>query len=204
MSYPERLIPQPNYQIIDFDQINTTSRYLVRHTDVKDLKDDAGDLRLELISTHELYQHLRDFSTNLLGVFELEDIKWAWLKNTPCLGKWIPGSLGMIPTESDVDERSEERGCFFLSVSECHHAKLYTDSSMEGEMEVECKVLHTPVLANFWHCSLRWYCNGEDSESWNKGRMRRVKADLRSFIFDRVQLEEPIFQAVDPIYYSTI
>ncbi len=201
MSYPERLIPREEFCIIDFDRANTRTKYLIRHTDIVDISNKEGKLKGELVSTDDNYNHLRDFSTNLLGVFQLEDIQWVWAKGTPCLGTWHPGEEGIFPSNKDV-VLGAGRGCFYLSIFVFHHKRFFTLSEQEGESEVECKLLHTPLMSNFWHCSLRWYCDGEDSESWNKGRMRRMKAHIRDFILEKAQLEEPIYQAIDPFHYT--
>lgn len=143
MLYPERLVPQPFFKLIDFNQANTSLGYLIRFTDTRNILDDQDYLREELISTHESYNHLRDFSTYLLGIFTIEDIQWVWEKDTP-------------------------------------------------------------LRANFWHCSLRWYCNEQGSEEWNKGRMRRMKKYIRDFIVENALIEEPLYQSVDPSHYTAI
>lgn len=200
MSYPKHLIPQERFRIIDFDLINTRTRYVIRHTESTDTKTKEGTLRGDLISTDDNYNHLRDFSTNLLGIYHPVDIQWLWTKGTPCLNPWNHGDEGLLPSNTDV-ALGTERGYFFLSVFDCHNARFLTISEQSGESEIVCKVLHTPLRANFWHCSLRWYCDGEGSEAWNKGRMRRMKTTIRNIILEKAILEEPLYQSVDPRHY---
>ncbi|MCA0234043.1 MAG: hypothetical protein LCH91_26540 [Bacteroidetes bacterium] len=201
MTYPEYLLPVSRYRIIDFDCTNISLRYLIRHTETKEIADKNGNLKSELVATDDKYNHLRDFSTNLLGVFQLTDVKWKWTRDTLCLEPWNPSTDGILPSEIDVSE-DVMRGVFYLSIEKCHGTRFKTESEVDGESEVIAKVLHTPIRSNFWHCSIRWFCDGQDSEKWNKGRLRRMKSIIRSFIVETADLEEPIYQAVDPEAYT--
>ncbi|MCF0071808.1 hypothetical protein LZD49_15120 [Dyadobacter sp. CY261] len=201
MVYPERLLPQRHFNIIDFNSTNTSLRYLVRHTDATDISDGEGLLRPEVVSTDESYNHLRDFSTNLLGVFEVEDIHVTIRNNEEYFALWDIGSEPLIPVDEHC-EIVEQRACIFLPIADCHLVSFKAINQIEGEAEIFCKVLHTPTRSNFWHCSLRWYYNEEGSESWNKGRMRRMKANMRSFICERAEITEPIYQSIDESAYN--
>lgn len=201
MTYPEYLLPQPHYRIIDFDCTNINLRYLVRHTETQEITDKNGNLKSELVATDDRYNHLRDFSTNLLGVFQLVDVKWKWAKDTLCLELWNPSIDCVLPSEMDVSE-DVMRGAFYLPIEKCHGTKFKTESEINGESEVMAQVLHTPIRSNFWHCSIRWFCDGQDSVEWNKGRLRRMKSIIRSFIVETADLEEPIYQAIDPEAYT--
>ena len=72
MTYPEHLLPQSNYKIISStDELCLCT--LVRHTSSKDLY----LLGTEMIDPDKLQiqsNHLKDLSTNILGIFELNDI----------------------------------------------------------------------------------------------------------------------------------
>jgi len=199
MEYPTYLLPQKNYKIIDFDNVNLGLRYLVRHTENTDLKDLSGKLKAELVAIQS--DHLRDYSTNLLGIFQLKDLRWQWLKGTECTTIWNPGVLPLYPTEKDVQLVAEDRGYFFLKIAKFHGINFPTKVEHEGEHEVACRVVHTPLKSNFWHCSLRWLCNGEESLHWNKGRINRMKAHIRSYISQKAEFTEPVHQAIDPATY---
>jgi hypothetical protein len=201
MTYPDYLLPKHYYRIINFDAVNVELRYLVRHTETKDITDKSGTLKSDLVSTDERYNHLRDFSTNLLGTFQIADIKWKWNRNSSCLELWQEGTDAIKPTIDDAEEDSQ-RGVFYLSIAKCHGVQFKTESEEEGENEVTSKVLHTPIKANFWHCSIRWFCGNQDSTEWNKGRLRRMKSTIRSFIVENAEINEPMYQAIDPQGYN--
>lgn len=201
MEYPAHLLPQKNYKIINFDKADLGLRYLVRHIENTDIQDSDGRLRAELVAIQS--DHLKDYSTNLFGTFKLTDLQWQFGRDTPCTLLWNPGDEAYNPNEQEVILITQQRGCFFLSISTFHQASFATKVEREGEQQVTCKVIHTPIKSNFWHCSLRWFCNEQGSDEWNKGRMNRMKAYIRSFISQKAELTEPVYQAIDPLNYTT-
>lgn len=200
MKYPAHLLPLKNYKIIDFDKANLGFRYLVRHTENTDIQDVDGHLKGELVAIQS--DHLKDYSTNLFGTFQLADLQWQFGRDTSCTALWTPGDEAHNPTEQEVTLIAQQRGCFFLSIASFHQTSFATKVEQEGEQHVTCKVVHTPVKSNFWHCSLRWFCSDQDSAQWNKGRMNRMKAYIRSFISQKAELTEPVYQAIDPVNYT--
>jgi hypothetical protein len=69
--YPSHLLHSSDFQLIDFEEYRTDA-VLIRHTENKDIWDDNELLKAEYIAAQT--DHLRDYSTNLLGIFQLEDI----------------------------------------------------------------------------------------------------------------------------------
>ena len=200
MEYPSHLLAQKNYKLIDFDKANLGFRYLVRHTDVTDIIGVDGHLKGELVAIQS--DHLRDYSTNLLGIFQLSDLQWQFKNGAPCASLWNQGDDAHSPNDQEVTLITAQRGYFFLNISTFHQIMFSTNVELDGEQLISCRVVHTPVKSNFWHCSLRWFCNEQDSKLWNKGRMNRMKAYIRSFISQKAELTEPVYQAIDPIYYT--
>jgi hypothetical protein len=198
MEYPLHLLPKNNYKTIDFDSIDRKHRFLIRRTDGEPIAN-HGFLKDEVIALFS--DHLRDYSTNLLGEFQLEDLQWRLLRGTDCLLPWSPGMSAVIPNSGQAVLHEESGSHFFLDISKIHQFEFRPDDEFDSE-EVICKVLHTPIRSNFWHCSLRWFCNDEDSEHWKKSRLNRLKSHIRSFIRNKAELEEPIYQAIDPVHYT--
>lgn len=73
MDYPPSLLPQSNYKLIDCDLEDFC---LIRHSHLPqdELLDSMGDLKNEVIASGA-EKLLPDYSTSLLGVFELDNIK---------------------------------------------------------------------------------------------------------------------------------
>jgi hypothetical protein len=204
MLYPERLLPQSNYKQIDFSLVVSRSYYIVRHTKSERITDEEG--RLNEADVVLQTDHLRDYSTNLLGQFQPADTGWNWLKGTVCTDLWQSGEPGFIPVLGTDVEWIEERGQFFLAIYMFHNVVLPVDG---GEGNITCRVIHTPTRSNFWHCSLRWWLddNQEDVAQWGDDkaaikRRRRILSTARTFIITNAILTEPPYQSIPPEAYK--
>lgn len=71
MEYPLQLLPKDDYKIIDFDSVDKNHNFLIRRTGGNPIAN-HGFLKDELIAL--ISDHLRDYSTNLLGEFKLADL----------------------------------------------------------------------------------------------------------------------------------
>lgn len=200
MDYPSRLLPQPNYRIIDFDNAHLQARFLIRHTKNQDVWEN-NRLRPEHVPVET--KHIWDFSTNLLGEFTPEDICWEWLNPTIWQNIWQTQTEPFIPTfEKDVTI-AHGRGSYYLHSKEIHK-KTFNDTNEHDEaLKIECRILHTPNLSNFWHCSLRWRCNDHESDqwiNWAKPIRKRIVRHIAHFIIDHAETT-PNYQAIDPQDY---
>ncbi|MCU0338505.1 MAG: hypothetical protein MUE30_01365 [Spirosomaceae bacterium] len=199
--YPDYLLPRPEYQLIVFGDETPAlpTHFLIRHTETEDIKDEFGNLRSDCVAFQT--DHLHDYSTNLLGIFQIEDLRWKWLKGTICGDLWTIGEDGLQPVlEQDVTI-TENRGAFFLKIKELHQQLFDLPAPVENTEKVECHVLHTPTRANFWHFSLRWIIEGEDTTNWEKKRRRKVLETARSIIITLAIFEQPIFQRIPASYF---
>ncbi len=168
------------------------NHYLVRHTDNKDLKDPETDLlKLDYIVIYT--DHLRDFSTNLLGIFTAEDCHWKIDKAR--MGAyfgtaWHEGQTVEAPLPEEC-EQVADRGAFYIPIKGCAGKKVPALGS-EAVITI-CDVLHTPIRCNFWHFSLRW--KDENGVYFDEFRPRSVKnffkSCVRKFIQDHAAFEEP-------------
>ena len=63
-------------------------------------------------------------------------------------------------------------------------------------------LLHTPINANYWHFSLRWFCDGEDVLGWTEKKRRRILTAAKTFIIERAFFEEPFFEQLASDIYT--
>jgi hypothetical protein len=199
--YPERLLPRPIYRKIDFESAERNALFLVRHTDDADLLSENGQLKSE----HVAYQtdHLRDYSTNLLGEFHRDDVHWQWPKYSEYLREWEEGTSVPVPTYPDQVSLNKDRGVFFLRISEFHNRK-FTVETPKGQLTATCQVVHTPTRGNFWHCSLRWIVNGQDVIENTQGERKRILKEARHVIINRASLNLPDYEPISPDNYSPV
>jgi len=201
--YSDYLFPKPHYQLIAFGNKYGVqpNHFLARHTKNEDIKDDFGNLRSDCVAFQTDYLH--DYSTNLLGIFQLYDLQWKWLKGTVCGELWNEGEVGLMPIlERDVT-LVIGREAFYLKTQDLHQQFFDLPSPVESAAQVECRVLHTPTKGNFWHFSLRWVIRGEDTTNWEKKQRRKALETARSVIIGKAFFEKPIFESVPPNYYDT-
>ena len=198
--YPKYLLPQPSYQLIEFnDESPTTSYFLARHTEEQDNRDEYGGLKAGCVAFQK--DHLHDYSTNLLGIFKPDDLKWKWLKGTSCVELWVSGTEGTMPVlEQDVTIDTK-RGQFYLNIGQLHLQSFDLPAPIENTEKVNCYVLHRPTKANFWHFSLHWIIQGEDVTNWETKRRRNVLETARSVIISMAIFEQPTFQSIPTSYF---
>ena len=200
MTYPGSLLPKASYRLIDFDATQSQSYFLIRHTTSTDVIDDNRQLKAESVSFQT--DHLRDYSINLLGEFQPDDVNWQWLCDTNCTNEWLPGDGEVQKPVVGIDvEKVEGRGRFFLQIVACHNARFVIETPI-GKQEAIGLVRHTPTRGNFWHCSLRWLSNGQDSLNLTKSQRRHILSAARNFIIQNALLTEPMYQAIPPSAYQ--
>lgn len=200
MHYPTTLLPETSYRILQFDDL-PPNLYLVRHTETIDILDEYGGLKSECVALQT--DHLRDYSTNLLGEFAPEDCRLQLLKTGPNYSQlrdlWQEETPVLTPSDGVDFDLSLERGWFFLKVDDFHQASFGTVSK-DLPVLPTCTVLHTPINCNYWHCSLRWILQGVDLETV-KGNKYVLKL-ARSFIIENAIFNEPAYQALPPEVYQ--
>lgn len=209
MDYPERLLPVATYHKIRFTAAHN-SCWLVRHTSDRDIWDEFGGLKHDAVTPQT--DHLRDFSTNILGEYQPDDVYFHIIKpSQPSLvydslmAEWEEGNVVAVPEWPQDFGYDAGRGRYFLNVGRFHEKEFLTYDDSTGVKPV-CKVLHTPINANFWHCSLRWFYNGIDTMGWDKGpekkQRRRILETAKSYIKEQAEREEPTYEAVAPTDYQ--
>ncbi len=104
--------------------------------------------------------------------------------STNLLGKTLP---------SDLIEQIQCEWYFFLKFDDFNGITIPD--------KVVSKVLHTPLEENYWHCSLRWYMDGKDSEELTKSQSRQVWEQARSYIITMAIFEEPFFEEIPEDLY---
>lgn len=151
-NYPERLLPKTNYRIIENESFETSSSLvLVRHIEGAEVKmDDDGTLSPSCITFQS--DQLKDLSTNLLGEFHEEDIRYGIIKEFGEIYNelWFPGDDVVSPSENEffVDET---RRFFCIQVSDLVNSEGFEHDSVNWKF----KTFHTPTRVNFWHVSVR-------------------------------------------------
>ncbi|MDO8366362.1 MAG: hypothetical protein Q7T20_06160 [Saprospiraceae bacterium] len=205
MQYPKHLIPDPNYKRIAFgDWLH--NYYLVRNTPDRELLDaETGKLKITYIVPQS--NHLRDFSTNLLGTFTLNDVGF-FLKEVDKERKnyfnalWEEGDLVEPPIFLIDFDFNENLGCFFLFIGDLDGQQVPYQINNGPTLSATCRIIHTPTRCNFWHFSIRWMTEMGDLEL-QKGTWveRLLKTQVKTLIHQKARVDKPSYVPVDESYY---
>lgn len=208
--YPERLIPKPNYRIIDNDVImSQNGLWLIRHVESDAVRYLGNTNTLSPDSIKIQSDHLRDLSNNLLGIFQIEDIFFGINKShadyyCDC---WDGTSECKIPSD-DHFFRDKNREHYFIPVDDLLKERITIENVMNDTAETyHFKILHTPTRCNYWHISIRVY-NDENQEVSNidvsKKKKSRIWKAVRDYLITFVKYEvEDEYTVLAPNLYRT-
>lgn len=189
MDYPDHLIPKPDYRIID-DITPIRTHCLQRCTgDAAILNPETGKIKVKYIAFQR--DHLRDLSTNLIGNFKKEDRYWKIIGNRKAYYTelWHVGESVAPPAKEDW-AYDEQFGAIYFRMDELLNMTVpYTKGNNQEQKTVQCKVLHTPVRSNFWHCSIRWFNEDGDIIDQKGKWSKRMLSTARSMLVELGRLE---------------
>lgn len=116
--YPERLLPHPNYNIVeDKALMSQQGLWLIRHID-SDKTEFIGNTRTLNPDCIKIQSdHLRDLSNNLLGIFCIEDIYFGIEKNVSNVycNIW-DGTTECVAPANEHYFKDDKRGYYFIPV----------------------------------------------------------------------------------------
>lgn len=193
MPYPEHLLPQPNYRLIEWND-DLRSCFLLRSAPTKNVVDpETGKVRAKHVNDGSREQ-LKDYSTNLLGVFTPEDAALRIEKTERkayLTGHWKPGETVEPPIAEDFSLQPEY-GYFYYQIGEIQgYPQPFSIANLPGYVG-QCYVLHTPTRSNFWHFSVRWKTQDQDVEdALNESERRNLLGLVRAFLIEQAILSLP-------------
>ena len=203
--YPKHLLPRPDYRIIGSDHFaNNDGLVLIRHIESTDVKfiDGTDILHPDCIKFQS--GQLRDLSTNLLGIFQPQDIFYCIQKEVreELCDLWNEGSIvrKIKPEEFYIDER---RKAFFIPIMALLNYDL-------GEIQMQkwhFEVFHTPTNCNFWHISIRVLNEDHHEVSQideiKENKKKRIWRSIRDFmIADIIKTTEPSYVEIPVDSYN--
>lgn len=187
-NYPERLLPKPHYRIVERDDLMSQCNLcLIRHVDSDKAKFIGYSNTLNPDCINIQSDHLRDLSTNLLGIFQPSDIFLGIDKSVSSYycDLWDGSEECCTPPDGEyfVDEG---RGYYFIPVDELLKENVdVLNVESEGSDRYSFKILHTPTRCNFWHISIRVYDSNDNEVSCldvSKNRKRRIWKLVKDYL----------------------
>ena len=203
--YPEHLLPKANYHIIQakhFDE--NEDLVLIRHIESSKVKYMEGTDILHPDCIKIQKDHLRDLSTNLLGIFTYADIYYGIQKESSeeLYALWHEGSSvrKILPTEFFKDEG---RQAFFIPVHKTLKFIPYEVQSHKWHFGL----FHTPTNCNFWHVSIRVLDENDNEVSQietitNSGKNRIWKTARDFLVSDIISTKELYYKPIPTDCYQ--
>lgn len=175
MSYPSRLVPSSKQKIIK--KVNS-KHYLCRWVDSSvEFKDIEGKLSTEAIDTERIF----DLSTNKIPYSLREDILIKVL-DEKYDKEWKEGVNGEI-VPSDKYEIDSKRNYFFIKIGDIEGHKGYFPfpaSSETHDYEFIVKIIHNPLVSNYYHCILNFDLFDSQGNNITLGKKSKSKKIIQS------------------------
>ncbi len=199
MNYPIRLLPDKHFNKISWHK-DLNNQYLIRYTDNDDYIDDDGKVKASSLTRRT--DHLRDYSTYMLGKFIVEDIfiEITDIRKEYFTSEWNEGESVLVPIFNKDFIINHTRGFFFFCIGDLNNVELSKYDDITA-VKPYCFILHTPTNCNFWHFSIRWFHDGADILSWPEKKRRRILSSAKTFLIERAIIREPVFQELEEFHY---
>lgn len=156
MDYPIELLPNPDYKSID---CNLSDKFLVRFV-FSNVQEEIWDNEIGQIKAKHIYspdERIDDLSMSLWGVFSLNHVYIDFTQEgkSKYMHYCNPNTEVEAPLFKTHFIKNENKHYWSIPINTLD--KLPFDYTRSNTPFVAiCKVLHTPMLWNFWHFSLRW------------------------------------------------
>jgi len=158
-------------------------------------------LNPEVLKVEVSSSQLRDLSTNLLGIFTLQDI-YIKVNNENLLELWVEGDDVAHEFKEPFDfELKPERGYFYFNVHDV--LDLEIPGGISG-IPVNFCVIHTPIKANFWHFSIRVFSEGVEVSQLDISKTRKTKIwkGVKDFLIGKAFVGSNDYKILPEICYN--
>jgi hypothetical protein len=200
MIYPELILPNPACKIIDGD---LSEYFLIRYVD-----NVSGTLPEPILEEHICTPRdkIEDLSTSLLGIFVTEYIHLTFTKESfPIFMQYCaPDYSASIPVFEKDFYSKKDRTCWYIQIGQIH-GKDFPYKSGENDLVAVCNVIHTPMIWNYWHFSVRWSVDGiflNDMDTKQKEKIARKIGFAARVLFSKFAVtREPEFTVMENYRY---
>lgn len=203
--YPDHLLPKAIYHIIQAKHFaENEDLVLIRHIESSEVKYMEGTSILHPDCIKFRSDHLRDLSTNLLGIFTYADISYGIQKESreELCALWNEGSdvRKILPEEFFKDEG---RKAFFIPV---HITLKYISDEVQSH-KWHFGLFHTPTNCNFWHVSIRVLDENNNEVSQidtikNNGKKKIWKTVRDFLVSDIISTKELFYKPIPTDCYK--
>lgn len=204
MTYPEQLLPQLIFKIINID---LSGHFVCRKVlDKTLLRLPFPSILPEELLGIETASNCFDYSTNLPGIFELQHnlIELMGEQKTYFRKYWDAVSEVKVPAYLQDFSINENGGWFFLKIDKINGITIPFNNRKSEDLPNEIAtsvIVHTPTNSNFWHFSIKWKDEKAVFINTNNAKWKNsIIATVRALLSELITIDH-IEQNIDKDWY---
>jgi hypothetical protein len=202
MNYPEHLIPSPIFKRIE---TNLDGYFISRTFPSKNSLHGTDYLIDEAVLLEDPLE-LFDYSTNLIGHFQLDDnyLQLIGDHKTYFRAYWDFIEEVQTPKYLVDFEVDNNKGIFFLNISQLHQ-KIVIPFNIKGSLQSDhatANVIHTPTRSNFWHFSIIWKKDSGEIIRKSDARWKYLlTTSMKSFLMELMITDHPNYKPLPKAHF---
>lgn len=208
MKFPHELLPNKNNKFISCD---LSKHFLIRYTETS-VVSEIWDEDLQQINQAFVCSprsHITDLSTSLLGIFKQNHITIELTSSGKgAYSKYCAPDLFIDPPVYKQHFLINDARGFWVIMIEKIDGQIaeYINPETHVRISVVCKVIHTPMMWNFWHFSIRWQLDTgemlhELEDKQRKKLERKLAGESRALIAKYAVIKMPNYSILDSECY---
>ncbi|WP_157358368.1 hypothetical protein [Winogradskyella sp. J14-2] len=204
MDYPSDIIPSPDKKELACDLSDCIIfRFYVSNPELDFLN--KGDMYINQKYISDPSSNISDLSTNLYGVFTIEDGKIQIFgdKKSYYYEYCKVNDEIEIPVYNVDFQLVNNRSFWYMKISKINNeeAQYNNPNPQAKSFKAKCIIVHTPMRWNYWHFSLRWFIHQDDKEPFwlhelasNQQRkyVKKLSTESRSILAKNIETEIPM------------
>ena len=207
MIFPSEILPNKEYKIIDCSvDCCHLARTYKSIADLPIINPLTGSIQLKYVA--EPTKHIADYSTNLMGIFELQHLLISLTTDgkNKFSQECAPDENVETPVFNEDFIVADDINYFSILVSDLDNVKVdysFGDDKLIGI----CRIEHTPMRWNFWHFSIRWvnhngdYLHQVKDNKLDSGWARRLCSAAKAIVVQYAKLTDPPYFIIPKTCY---
>ena len=184
MEYPQEILPNQNYKLIDCD---LSDHYILRFTDTSNI-DEIWDSETNTVNPKKICsppEHIDDLSTSLLGIYQTAHIFLEFTDEgkDKYMAYCKPDEVVEVPEYQNHYLLNNNRHYWCAPLIQLYNRQFkYERDNLP--LTATCIVIHTPMRWNFWHFSLRWelHTNEKLEDIENDKTRKKIAKKIGQFV----------------------
>ena len=184
MLYPTEILPSHDHKCLETD----VERFLIRYTSSNNpdyIWDDSTDT-INIKCVCSPVENIYDLSTSLYGIFTEQHCyiglsgEGNKIYNHYCECNYENSD---IPIHIQHFDLVSNRGYFYVKIGDINMKRAeYTNEKEQKTFIAECCVVHSPMMWNYWHFSIRWNITIPNDLPFTDNMKKKLGSEARALI----------------------